>query len=69
MNRLINLDVIKHRANVQINIALTNKWLDDSTIREFMAEQNMLQRYPFLLQQLVNKIRKEIRSRVINYGT
>lgn len=69
MERVKLFDAIRHKANVQINVALTNKWLDDETIRGFMHEQKILQSYPFSLQGLVNKIRNEIRSRVTNYGT
>lgn len=69
MNKLINLDQIRHEGNVRINTALTNKWLDKETIQSYVFEQTMLQRYPFLLHQLANRIRKEIRFRVLHYGT
>lgn len=63
------LDDIKYKANKQINEALLSTWLDRDTVKAFIREQTILQRYPFLLQRLVYKINTEISSRVKTYGT
>lgn len=65
---MINLNEVRHTANKKINDALTSTWLDDETIREFIKEQTLLQRYPFTLNKLLSKIQDEIQLRINNYS-
>lgn len=65
---MLNLEVVKQKANEEIDQLLRHTWLDPETIREFGYQRKRLQEKPFMLERLCGKIKQEIEERKQKYG-